>query len=136
MVSGGAGMAIVLGLVGAVFILNGLMMLPVIETALQQQVAAVYIVGGFIVLSVAVVAGRLGKVVAELVKIGGLSFRNEVVVPVAEVSGAPTESQPPAPPRASSRTLRSDEPRHMILCPNCGKENPPNMKLCPCGMSL
>ncbi|MUO84019.1 hypothetical protein [Agrobacterium vitis] len=59
-------MQILIGLLGLAFIANGLLMLPQLQSAIQQQVAAIYIVGGAIVFSLGVVVHRVGRISEDL----------------------------------------------------------------------
>lgn len=116
-----------LGLVGAAMVLNGILMLPFLNSAFQQEVAATYIVGGFIVVGISMIVVRLGKVLEEVRKQHSAT---------AEPVTASTADVP-----VSSETKRGWKTQAMasvsaVKCPNCGRLNAQDEDLCACGLSL
>lgn len=118
-------LAVLLGMIGIAFALNGLMMVPSVESALHQQVVAIYLVGGAVVFGLAILIAKAATVVDQMAAWAKASM----------VDGA-TAKPKAAPTPVRQDTKAVDASSHMTICPNCGRENPPNASLCSCGMSL
>lgn len=116
--------AFVLGLIGIGFALNGLMMLPSVSTALHQQVAAIYLVGGVLVFGVAVMLARALTMVDHLSVIARAGVADQPPLRVKSAEGD------------HSRASSSLSAAPLDTCPNCGRQNPKAETLCACGLNL
>lgn len=116
--------AIVLGLIGIGFALNGLMMIPNVATALQQQVAAIYLVGGVLVLGVAVIIAR------------ALAMVDHLGVIARSVASDRSPLRVKAPEDGEGRAFSNSSTIPLSTCPNCGRQNPETETLCACGLNL
>ncbi|RYC10145.1 zinc ribbon domain-containing protein [Ciceribacter ferrooxidans] len=127
-------MATLLALIAAAFILNGTMTSLVAESALHQLLAATYIVGGFIMMTLALVAGRVARVVEVLAK--AAPHAPETVQADEPQTMTIPARRAKAPDDSAANSGEGQQIRHMLICRNCGRENPPTSKLCFCGMPL
>lgn len=113
--------AALIGLVGLAFAANGAAMLPDIQSAMQQTVSTLYMVGGVIVFALAMILS------------GVQSLSDHLKADLRSVS-PPTAPQPvavkatgDAPPSPSTRG-------DGWICGNCGRTNTLRLSVCPCGM--
>lgn len=116
-------MGIILGLLGLVCIANGLLMLPSVESAMQQTVTAIYIVGGLLVLS----SGLILAVLVDVLK--QLKASAHPAPAAAPRATEPGQLQPPV------TYMERPVAKGGWACRNCGKENSPRIDTCSCGTS-
>lgn len=111
------------GLIGLVCIVNGLMMLPSVESAMQQTVSAIYIVGGLLVLSCGLILIAMQDILRQLKTVPAVPERVPLPVPATERG----EGVPPV------AYMQRPVARGGWFCSGCGKENSPRIDVCSCG---
>ena len=117
--------AFLLGMIGLAFALNGMMMLSSVQSALHQQVVAIYLVGGALVFGLAVIAARAASMVDHLAAMARDTASGQKAEPAKAEAKIQTRAE-----------IRAPADQHMIICPSCGRENPPNATYCTCGINL